>query len=163
MRRRSHRQRRAAWISLISPVSGYEGPFTRPVRTGRIRWLVHTGALLSVIILRDVLTRWWPVVAGVVLTTVGFILRSGPGSMILLPGLLLLVSAPFVLPSPKEDRTRRRKLERELAAYSTPAQRGDLEVILDRYPDTTTRELREILSTQARAGGKSQVPGGKRY
>jgi hypothetical protein len=157
MRRRSHR-----WNSLISPAR-YEGPFTRPARTGRIRWLTRTGALLAFIVLRDVLTRWWPVAAGVVLTVAGFILRSGPGSVILLSGLLLLVSAPFVLPSLKEDPTRRRKLERELAAYSTPAQRRDLEVILDRYPDSITRELREMLSTQARAGGKSQVPGGRRY
>jgi hypothetical protein len=157
MRRRSHR-----WNSLISPAR-YEGPFTRPARTGRIRWLIRTGALLTFIVLRDVLTRWWPVAAGAVLTVAGFMLRSGPGSEILLLGLLLLVSAPFVMPSPREDSIRRRKLERELAAYSTPAQRRDLEVILDRYPDSDTCELRDILSTQTIADGKSQVPGGRRY
>lgn len=154
MRRRSHWRN-----SLISPAR-YEGPFSR---TGRTRWLIRTGTLLTFIALRDVLTRWWPVAAGVVLTVTGFILRSGPGSVMFLPGLLLLVSAPFVLPSPKEDRTRRLKLERELAAYSTPAQRCDLEVILDRYPDSVTHELRDILSTQTTAGGKSEVPGGRRY
>jgi hypothetical protein len=99
----------------------------------------------------------------VVLTIAGFALPSAPGNEILLPGLLLLVSAPFAMASPKEGSTRRRKLKQELAAYTTAAQRRDLEVILDRYPDSITRELRDILSTQAMAGGKSQVPGGRRY
>jgi hypothetical protein len=35
-------------------------------------------------------------------------------------------------------------LKRELAAYSTPAQRCDLEAILDEYPDEDTSELRAI-------------------
>ena len=46
---------------------------------------------------------------------------------------------------------RRRELERELAAYSTPDQRCDLEAPLDRYPDSATGELREILAGQAAA------------
>lgn len=158
MRRRSH----PPWKSLIGPAR-YEGPVTRPARTGRIRRLFRTGALLAFIVLRDGLTRWWPVVAGVLLTIAGFALPSAPGNVILLPGLLLLVSAPFAMASPKKDPTRRQRLKRELAAYTTAAQRRDLELILDRYPDSITRELRDILSTQAIAGGKSQVAGGQRY
>lgn len=46
-------------------------------------------------------------------------------------------------------RERRRRLERELAAYDTPAQRADLFAMLDRYPDGTTCELRDILARQA--------------
>jgi hypothetical protein len=46
---------------------------------------------------------------------------------------------------------RRSELERELAAYSTAAQRRDLEATLDRYPDDITYELRDILASQAMA------------
>ena len=50
-------------------------------------------------------------------------------------------------------RARQRHLElaRELAAYSTPAERRDFEAILDRYPDDITYELRDILASQAMA------------
>jgi hypothetical protein len=47
--------------------------------------------------------------------------------------------------SRKAARKRRSDLERELAGYATPAERGDLEV-LDRYPYSTTHELRDILA-----------------
>jgi hypothetical protein len=77
-----------------------------------------------------------------VLTTVGILFRSGPGGVVLLPGLTFLVIALFAPSSPKG----RTELERELATYSTPAQRHDLEAILDRYPDGTTHELRDILA-----------------
>jgi hypothetical protein len=43
------------------------------------------------------------------------------------------------------------ELERELAAFSTPAQRRDLEATLDRYPDNITYELRNILARQSMA------------
>ena len=46
----------------------------------------------------------------------------------------------------KAARQRRRSLERELAGYSTPSQRRDLEATLDRYPDGVTQELRDILA-----------------
>jgi hypothetical protein len=49
----------------------------------------------------------------------------------------------------RASRQRRRDLERELAGYATPAQRCDLEAMLDRYPDGVTYEIREILSRQA--------------
>ena len=65
------------------------------------------------------------------------------------PGMVLMVAAAFTQTWPEEARTRRRALERELAAYSTPGQRCDLEATLDRYPDSATRELREILARQA--------------
>jgi cytochrome c553 len=60
---------------------------------------------------------------------------------------MLLLSAPLI---PGRSRARA-KLERELAAYSTPADRRDLEATLDQYSDDTTRELREILASQAPA------------
>jgi hypothetical protein len=43
--------------------------------------------------------------------------------------------------SRKAARKRRSDLERELAGYATPAERGDLEQTLDRYPYGTTHEL----------------------
>ena len=51
----------------------------------------------------------------------------------------------------KAARKRHSDLERELAGYTTPAERGDLEATLDRYPDGTTHELRDILARQSMA------------
>jgi hypothetical protein len=45
---------------------------------------------------------------------------DGPGGMVLLPGLWLLLTAPA---SPKADRMRRPEVEHELGVFSTPAQR----------------------------------------
>jgi hypothetical protein len=55
-------------------------------------------------------------------------------------------------------RDRRRKLERELAGYSSPADRMDLEAMLDRYPDGVTHEIREILTAQERARQSRRFP-----
>jgi hypothetical protein len=52
--------------------------------------------------------------------------------------------------SRKAARKRRSDLERELAGYATPAERGDLEQTLDRYP-YGTHELRDILARQSMA------------
>jgi len=51
----------------------------------------------------------------------------------------------------KAARKRHSDLERELAGYATPAERCDLEATLDRYPDGTTHELRDILARQSMA------------
>jgi hypothetical protein len=55
-------------------------------------------------------------------------------------------------------RKRRAGLERELAGYSTPAERCDLEAALDRYPDGVTHELRAILARQAMAAYETRFP-----
>ncbi len=125
--------------------------FTRPARSRRIR---HDAmlALLGMIRIADIVRARWSMLAGGVLTVTGVVLRSGPAGVVLLPGMLLLLVAVFSPPSPKAARRRRAELERELAAYSTPAQRSDLEATLDRYPDGITRELREILASQT--GGR---------
>jgi hypothetical protein len=106
---------------------------------------------------------WGPLLLGAVLTTVGIVLRSGPGSLALLPGLLFLLDGLLIPASPKEDRVRLAQLERELGEYSTPAQRADLEATLDRYPDGETHELRAILARQAIAACTSRLPGCRRY
>jgi hypothetical protein len=95
----------------------------------------------------------WRLMAGGVLTAVGVTLRSGPLSVVMIPGLLLLVVALLAPPSPKPARTRRAQLERELGAYSTPGERRDLEAILDLYPDGATYELRDILASQVARRG----------
>jgi hypothetical protein len=126
--------------------------FTQAPRLSRIRWCLRTGGLLAVIgLLRmaaAVLPRWRLLLAGAVLTAAGMILRSGPFSVLMLPGMVFLAAAAFTQTWPEEVRARRRALERELAAYSTPAQRRDLEAIFDRYPDSVTGELRDILAGQ---------------
>ena len=163
MRPRMRRRNLVVWSS-----SGrYGAPrFTRLARTGRIRRFIRTGALLTVIGLmrlgRAVGTRWRPMLAGMVLTVVGVMLRSGMGSLVFLAGVLFLLSALLTPASPKAARKRRSELERELAAYSTPAQRCDLEATLDRYPDGITYELRDILASQAMAACNNRLPGAGR-
>jgi hypothetical protein len=141
-------------------------PFSQPARTPRIRWWIRTGALLSVIglirLARAVRTRW-PLLTGCALTAAGIMLRGQAAGVVLLPGLVLLLSAPIVPASPKAERIRRSRLEHELAAYATPAHRRDLEGTLDRYPDGMTRELRDILASQAMTPAFRGLPGGRRY
>jgi hypothetical protein len=65
--------------------------------------------------------------------------------------------------SRKGARRRRAELERELAGYAGPAERGDLDAILDRYPRGTTHELRSILTRQAMAAHETSFPAIGRY
>ena len=157
---RRHRQ-----VVVWSSAPGRPGAlgFTRAPRAARIRWCCRTGGLLAVIgllrVAAAVLPRWRLLLAGVVLTTAGLILRSGPYSVVMLPGMVLLAAAAFTQTWPEEVRARRRALERELAAYCTPAQRRDLEATLDQYPDDVTRELRDILAGQEVAAGRGPRAG----
>ena len=151
MRLRPHRRNLVVWRSYAGPDSYGLPWFTRAARTRRIRRCLRTGVLLTVIglmrLARAVLADW-RLMAGGVLTVVGVMLRSGPVSVVMIPGLLLLAVALLAPASPKPARTRRAELERELGAYSTPAERRDLEATLDLYPDGVTYELRDILARQ---------------
>jgi hypothetical protein len=152
---RSHRQNLVVWNQSAGSADRYDARrFTRPTRTRRIRGWIRTGALLSVAglmaLARAVRVRWRPLLAGAVLTVTGALLRDGPAGVILLPGLMCLISAPLMPDRPKPDRTRCPELERELATYSTPAQRRELEATLDQYPDGITYELRDILTSRGR-------------
>jgi hypothetical protein len=148
MRLRSRPRSVVVWSSRADMADTYRTP--RITGTRRIRRCVRTGALLTVIgligLAHAVRVRWQPLLSGGVLTVVGVTLRSGPGGVVLVPGLLLLMSAPLIEGKPDADRKRRHELQRELAGFSTRAQRRDLEAMLDRYPDAITHELREILS-----------------
>ncbi len=173
MRLRSHRRSLVVWRQSGGAADpepgGAVGPAGAPpyTRARRIRRRIRIGVLLTVISLlpvaRAVRARWRPLLAGVVLTVAGLVLRDSPAGVVLLPGLLFLLSAPLIPGIPEEDRTRRAKLERELAVYSTRAQRHDLEAMLDRYPDGMTHELREILARQATAADSGGIPGVRRY
>jgi hypothetical protein len=149
MRLRAHRRDVVVWASSAAPDRASVS--IRLVRTGRIRRLIRTGTLITLIgVLRlaaAIRPRWRPLLAGAVFTIAGAMLRASSWGPILLPGLLLLAYSLLIPASPDEDN---KQLARELAAYSTHAQRCDLEAILDRYPDTDTRELREILSGLSR-------------
>ena len=48
----------------------------------------------------------------------------------------------------RANRAERAKLERELAGYSSPSDRLELEAILQRYPLEDTRDLWAILAAQ---------------
>jgi hypothetical protein len=168
MRLRRHRRNLVVWSQSAGPAGRYGAPpFTGPARTRRIRRCLRTGVLLTILGLMPlavaVRARWRPVLAGVVLTAIGVMYRHDPVGVVLLPGLLFLVSAPLIPASPKMDRSRLSQLERELAVYCTPAQRCDVEAMLDRYPDDTTYELRDILARQAMAACNNQIPGAGRY
>jgi hypothetical protein len=120
-----------------------------------IRRRVRIGAILALIgllrLARTLRVRWY-LSAGIVLTVTGVVMRGSGWDIVLLPGLLLLLSTPLIPASPEGDRKHRSQLARELASYSTPAQRCDLEAILDRYPESDTRELRGLLAGQFMAG-----------
>jgi hypothetical protein len=160
---RPRRQNLVVWSQSAGPVDRCGAwRSTRTTRTRRMRAWVRTGALLSVAglmpLARAVRVRWRPLLAGAVLTVTGALLRGGPGGVILLPGLMFLVSAPLMPGRPKPDSMRYSELERELAAYSTPAQRRELEATLDLYPDPITHELRDMLTSQDGAGYDSRFP-----
>ncbi len=168
MRLRPHRRNLVAWIPSAGPAVRYDTPrFTRRTRTRRIHGCIRTGALLAVVGLMRlggaVRPRWRLLLAGVVLTVAGVTVRSGPGGVILLPGLLFLLSAPLIPAGVDVDRKRRSGLRRELAVYSTPAQRRDLEATLDRYPDAVTHELRDMLASRPMAAWHDGIPGAGRY
>jgi hypothetical protein len=161
MRLRPRRRNLVIWTSSACLADRGRGLwFTRPGRSRPIRRRMRTIALLAAIGLirlgAAARPRWRPLLAGAVLTTAGVVLRSSAAGIVMIPGMLFLLSALLVPVNPVAAGPRRRELERELAAYTTPGQRRDLEAILDRYPDSVTSELRDILVWQAAAAGRGR-------
>jgi hypothetical protein len=160
---RPHRQNLVIWKSSRSPEHRGRGLwFSGPGRSGRVRrWLRISGLLMAVGLLRvgaAVRPRWRPLAVGTVLTVAGYVMRNGMPGIVMIPGMLFLTAALLAPGDPGEASPQRRALERELASYSTPAQRRDLDAILDRYPDGDTRELRDILARQPVPVEAARVP-----
>ena len=132
MRLRLHRRNLVVWNQSAGPVGRCGVPgFTRVARTRRVRRGIRTGALLMVIglirLARAVRTYWRPLLAGGVLTAGGFTQHRTAGNVVFLPGVLLfLLLVLLTSPSSEAVSRRRPEPERELAGYSTQAQRRDL-------------------------------------
>ena len=132
-----------------------------PRRPGRFRRAARTGFLLAAIGLIQAARspRWRCALLGAALTIPGLLMRDLPGNIILLPGLMTLFFAPFLPGKTIEDRKSHARLRRELAAYSTPAERHDLEALLTQYSDRETGEMRAILASQEVTSARSRFPG----
>ena len=150
MRLRPHRRNLVVWRQSDRMFRASQ--VTPPARSQRVRFVF----LVIVVGAR----RHWPLLAGVAFTVAGLVDRAGWVGLILLPGLLLLLSIPLIPTTPEAERLRRSTLERELAVYTTTRQRFDLEAMLDRYPDSVTGELRDILTRQALTADSTRIPGG---
>ena len=163
MRLRPHRRNLVVFSSSAESAepAGRGGALLdkRPAPTGRIRRLIRIGALFTVIAVRP---RWQPLLAGAALTALGLVERQGAFGVIIVPGLLFLWCALLTPGDTGADYERRCQLKRELAAFSTPAQRCDLEATLDHYPDGITHEMRSILADQAGVSHSTQIPGAGR-
>jgi hypothetical protein len=154
---RLHRRDLVIWSSSAGLAGRYgAAQHRRRAATGRIRRCIRIGALLLVIVVRP---RWRPLLGAAVLAVIGGTQGSGVAGVVLIPAFLLVWHAVLIPGDSEADRERRRQLERELAAYSTPAQRFDLEATLDRYPDGMTLEIRDILARQAVASRGNRIPG----
>ena len=155
------KRNRVVWSSSADPE--FLAAAHRPVRPARsaLRRALRTGALLVIIGLMRLAghPRWRSAVIGAALTIPGVILRDTLGDIILLPGLLMLGFAPFLPGESRENRAHRARLRRELAAYSTPSDRRDLEAILEQYPASETGELRAILASQPLVPANPRIPG----
>lgn len=165
---RAHRRTLVVWSTSVRPAGRYSVlRLARPARAGRIRRCARICTILMLTglirLARVVRPRWRPLLAGVVLTVTGVSLRGSVWGVVLVPGLLCLWSALLIPGSPDADRKRRCELERELAEYRTPAQRSDLETILNQYPDDVTQEIRDILASQAMAAHSNGIPGTGRH
>jgi len=158
MRLQPHPRNLVVFRSPDRPAHRYDAVrYRRVTRGGRIRRLIRIGVLLTVIAVRP---RWQPLLAGTALTVLGVVGRQGDGGIFIIPGLLLLWCALLIPGDTDLDRERRSQLRRELAAFSTPSQRRDLEATLDLYPDDITGEIRDILANQAAASPNNGIPGG---
>jgi hypothetical protein len=165
MRLRAHRRNLVGWSPPAGQAGRYGAPRLAPTR--RFRRFIRIGALVTTLglirLARGVRPRWRPLLAGVVLTVAGFMLRGSLWGIMIIGGFWFLVYALLMPVTTGADRERRAELEHDLAAYSTPIQRRDLEATLDEYADNVTSELRDILAGQGVAAGNNGLPGAGRY
>ena len=148
---------RVVWSSSPEPAA-----MLPPPRPRRFRRAVRTALVLTVLALVHAAgrPRWRCALLGAALTIPGMLLRGElVGDIILLPGLMALAYAPFLPGETPESRQRQRRLRRELAAYSTPAERRDLEALLWSCSGGDTTELRAILASQDLSNPWYRFPG----
>jgi hypothetical protein len=97
MKLRRHRRDLAVWSSSVAPADRYGPPLlVRMRRTRRVRRLLHTGGLLTVISLMGVVrvTRHRPrLLTGLVLTALPVILRDSMWGMAFFLAFVLYLSA----------------------------------------------------------------------
>ncbi len=150
------KRNRVVWSSSSEPVFHLLAP-----RPGRFRRAVRTGFLVAMIgLMRAARSpRWRCALLGAALTVPGLLFRDLAGNILLLPGLMTLFYAPFLPGETIADRKHHARLRRELAAYSTPAERRDLEALLAQYSDRETGEVRAILASQDAASARFRFPG----
>jgi hypothetical protein len=161
MRLQPHRGKLVVFSSSVDPADGRGGSrYKQVARTGGIRRVIRISMLFTIIAVRP---RWRPLLAGTVLAVLGLVERRGAGGLMIIPGLLLLWHSLMIPGDTDADREWRSQLKRELAAYSTPAQRSDLIVALDRYPDGVTSEMRDILASTPVASHANGIPGTRSY
>ena len=154
---RPHRRNLVVWSHSAPPPARYGGlrlspqQADPPVDTDRCAAHRHRTGRPGT----GMRARWRSVLPGIVLTVAGFIMRGGQGGVLLLPGMLLILHALLIPASPDEDRV---QLEHELREYSTPAQRRDLEAILDRYPDRHHRRAARHPRQASRGRRRQPLP-----
>lgn len=101
MRMRSHRRNLVVWSASAGPARRSHGDqkFTRLVRSGRIRYWLRTGALLTAVgitrLARTMRYRWHSafLLTGALLTVIGVLLPSGTA---LVPGVLVFLFALLI-------------------------------------------------------------------
>ena len=148
---------RVVWHSSTGPA--LTGVPRRSPR--RLRRAVRTALLLVILGLVRLAgnPRWRLAVLGAALIVPGLLLSNIYGHVILLPGLMFLFYAPFLPGDSPETRARQAQLRRDLAAYSSPADRRDLEAIIERYPTAETGELRTALASLRPVPAQLRNPG----
>jgi hypothetical protein len=164
MRLRSRRRDLVVWSLSASTAVSYGDPRrTRRARGRRIRRSLRTGALLTLVgamrLARGVRYRWRPLLPGAVLAAAGVVLHGSAWGFLTMPGLYFLWYAVLIPARSEADRELHSELKRDLAGYSTAAQRADFLATLDRYPDEVTYELRDILAGQAMSACGGGIPG----
>ena len=157
MRLRPQRRDLVVFCPPAEPANRYGAlQYSRPARTGRIRRFIRIGALVTVIAVRP---RWQPLLTGTAFTVLGLIERQGVFGVCIVPGLLFLWCALLTPGDTGADHEWRCQLRRELAAFSTQAQRCDFQATLDQYPDGVTYEMRNIIAEQTVASHNNRIPG----
>ena len=59
----------------------------------------------------------------------------------------------------RAERLERRRLERELATYTSPAEQLELDTMIDRYAPEQTHEVRAIVARQRLTGAGQRLAG----